>query len=124
MLFFFAFEENRWGVCKGGRTREMVGLFFLFFSALEEQKECILCEGISLFRDSFHGDQSFIFIYIHRGATAQSVRDFMPNFRPASHEMDCLCPHKYKLSVTMTTQGFCLQENERDLVLVYSACCC
>ncbi len=36
------------------------------------------------------------FTYIHQGATVLSVRDFIPNFRPPSHEIDYLCPHKYK----------------------------
>ncbi len=95
-----------------GRKREILGLFY--FSVPLKSERSVLCEGIGLFRNSFHGNQSFYFIYIHQGATVLSVRDFMPNFRPPSHEIDYLCPHKYKWCVTMTTQEYCLQGNQRQ----------
>jgi len=36
---------------------------------------------------------SFMYrLYIHKGATVQSVCDFMPNLRPPSHQIDYLGP--------------------------------
>lgn len=69
---------------------------------------------------SMETKDSFLYRLDIQGATVQSVRDFIPNFRPPSHEMDYSGPHRYKLSVTMTTQKRCLRGTWRR----NPACCC
>lgn len=69
VFFSFAFEEKR--VCERVGEKERRWDCSFYFSVPLKNERSVLCEGISLFRNGFHGNQ--IFLYIHKGATVQSA---------------------------------------------------
>ncbi len=98
-FFSFAFEEARERVREVKREKYWDRFYFsipFYFSVPLKNERSVLCEGIVCLETVSMETKVSFFTYIHQGATVLSVRDFIPNFRPPSHEIDYLCPHKYK----------------------------
>lgn len=118
MCFFssFAFEEKR--ECERERKKKRDGGIVLSIFQCPWWMKGVYCVKASVCLETVSMETKYFLKYIFTKVQQfrVHVRDFMPNFRPPSHEMDYLGPYRYKLSVTMTTKVAC--KELRDAILL------